>query len=292
METCRVEGDLVTGETEQRIELELAADHHAPEKAREAVDRLTSSLPGDVGFRARLAASELVANSATHAAEESEGLIRVTLVRTELTIRIEVRDAGKPFAPLRPVPPPEATSGRGLLLVEALADRWGSDHRDGNLVWFEIDRPSNGIDYDAIRPAAAAERAGPRVLDDSPDGQSESVAELAASLLARAAAYVRQGWCQGNDARDSAGRPVRPWDQAAAHWSLLGALIAVIDGPRAIADANLPPAPLAVAMAALADLIDDASLSGWNDAPSRNQLEVAAVLETAQLMLRLGRVQI
>ncbi len=38
--------------------------------------------------------------------------------------------------------PPNGTGGRGLYLVDALADRWGAEpspQRDGWLVWFELD---------------------------------------------------------------------------------------------------------------------------------------------------------
>ena len=38
----------------------------------------------------------------------------------------------------------DAMSGRGLALVEALADRWGVEtHRSGKCVWFEL-ADSNG----------------------------------------------------------------------------------------------------------------------------------------------------
>ena len=39
-----------------------------------------------------------------------------------------------------PVPRPDQLSGRGLFLVQQLADRWGVAGPDGTLVWFEIDR--------------------------------------------------------------------------------------------------------------------------------------------------------
>jgi hypothetical protein len=40
-------------------------------------------------------------------------------------------------------PDAEAEGGRGLVLVQALADRWGSDRlAAGKCVWFEIDARS------------------------------------------------------------------------------------------------------------------------------------------------------
>jgi len=43
-------------------------------------------------------------------------------------------------------------------------------------------------------------------------------------------------------------------------WSLLGSVVAALDGPAAVADVGLPT--LARAMAAIAELIEDRSLQG------------------------------
>lgn len=59
-----------------------------------------------------------------------------------------------------PAPPPhprphEATSGRGLLLVEALADDWGvSRHGVGKAVWFELGPVQDGAEYGGRTDAA------------------------------------------------------------------------------------------------------------------------------------------
>ncbi|MEU6115417.1 ATP-binding protein [Streptomyces sp. NPDC047117] len=56
------------------------------------------------------------------------------------TVRIEVHDSG-PGWPRTPSPPPgaDAERGRGLLLVAALADKWGVYERDpGKVVWGEF----------------------------------------------------------------------------------------------------------------------------------------------------------
>jgi hypothetical protein len=38
-------------------------------------------------------------------------------------------------------PGPDTVTGRGLLLVDALTDRWGAERTgDGKVVWFELDR--------------------------------------------------------------------------------------------------------------------------------------------------------
>ena len=58
------------------------------------------------------------------------------------TVRVEVRDPGPGFSrPSFDDQPPLGTSGRGLYLVDALADRWGVSRTPGGeaRVWFEID---------------------------------------------------------------------------------------------------------------------------------------------------------
>jgi anti-sigma regulatory factor (Ser/Thr protein kinase) len=124
------------------LEVELAADWAAASQARALVDRVGAGMPGDVGFRARLAASELVTNSVAYAARTPADRVKLTVVRFGTLIRVEVRDRGARFDSEPRSVSERATSGRGLRLVDALVDRWGTEHEDGNLVWFEIDEPS------------------------------------------------------------------------------------------------------------------------------------------------------
>ncbi|MEU7471897.1 ATP-binding protein [Streptomyces sp. NPDC044984] len=85
-------------------------------------DRLRSwGLPVDP---ARQIIAELTANAATHGRVQGRDF-RLTLYVVADTLRIEVTDTRGERLP-RPQPAsPDAESGRGLLLVEALADRWG-----------------------------------------------------------------------------------------------------------------------------------------------------------------------
>jgi hypothetical protein len=94
---------------------------------------------------------------------------------------------------------------------------------------------------------------------------------------------VRVGWCQGAVALDESGDAVEPSSGRAASWSLLGSLVAASDGPPEVGEVSLPA--LARAMAALADVIEDRSLAGWNDSPTRTQREVIAVLERARMLV-------
>lgn len=93
----------------------------------------------------------------------------------------------------------------------------------------------------------------------------------AAGVLEETRKLIEFGWCRGSDARDAVGTAVPPGDPRATEWSLLGALGVVA------AQSNVDLEELATALAALAGVIADPSLSHWNDEPERSQ---AAVLET------------
>ncbi|MGW1745874.1 ATP-binding protein [Streptomyces sp. NPDC002092] len=68
--------------------------------------------------------AELAANAATHGRVPGRDF-RLTLYVVGSTLRIEVTDT-RPDRLARPAQgDPDAESGRGLLLVDALADRWG-----------------------------------------------------------------------------------------------------------------------------------------------------------------------
>ncbi|KOV24347.1 hypothetical protein ADK58_20660 [Streptomyces sp. XY152] len=88
---------------------------------------------------ARQVIAELAANAATHGRVAGRDF-RLTFYVVADTLRIEVTDTrGERLPELQP-PSPEAESGRGLLLVEALADRWGvSEGRfPRKTVWAEL----------------------------------------------------------------------------------------------------------------------------------------------------------
>lgn len=105
--------------------------------ARDFVERALarSRCPPDVIDQARLLTSELVTNAIRHAATES----RVTVTCDGRRIRVEVEDDGCGRAVLQP-PSPDAAGGRGLQIVDTVAERWGDRpaSRDGYAVWFEL----------------------------------------------------------------------------------------------------------------------------------------------------------
>jgi hypothetical protein len=68
------------------------------------------------------------------------GEIEVNGALTGRRLGIEVTNAGSPFDHVPRLPPVTDTGGRGLVLVDALAERWGTRHVDGSTtVWFELD---------------------------------------------------------------------------------------------------------------------------------------------------------
>ena len=65
--------------------------------------------------------------------------LRATL---DTALTVSVRDRGGPAPDAAPDddPDPLRVHGRGLQLVEALADRWGSERdADGTTVWFSLE---------------------------------------------------------------------------------------------------------------------------------------------------------
>jgi PAS domain S-box-containing protein len=83
---------------------------------------------------ATLLLSEIVTNAFVHVG--TEVLLRV--LSTKEAVRVEVEDAGA-HLPARRHYAGTAGTGRGLQLIDDLADRWGADaHSTGKTVWFEM----------------------------------------------------------------------------------------------------------------------------------------------------------
>jgi anti-sigma regulatory factor (Ser/Thr protein kinase) len=88
-----------------------------------------------LGEITELLADELVANVVRHVGQP----MTVRAIRSDHHIRVEVDDPS-PEPPMLEHPDAETVRGRGVLLLDALASRWGTDTRpDGKTVWFELD---------------------------------------------------------------------------------------------------------------------------------------------------------
>ncbi|WP_406125495.1 ATP-binding protein [Streptomyces sp. NBC_00989] len=83
--------------------------------------------------------AELAANAATHGRVQGRDF-RLTLYVVAGTLRIEVTDTRGELLPRLQQADPRGESGRGLLLVDALADRWGvtPGPRPRKTVWAEV----------------------------------------------------------------------------------------------------------------------------------------------------------
>ncbi|MCW2621452.1 MAG: putative protein kinase/phosphatase [Frankiales bacterium] len=96
-------------------------------------------VPDELAERAELIVSELVTNAARH----SEDALEVALEHRGGCVRLEVGETSHRM----PLDLPthvahDATSGRGLLLVDAVASRWGVESEGlSKLVWAELDLP-------------------------------------------------------------------------------------------------------------------------------------------------------
>jgi anti-sigma regulatory factor (Ser/Thr protein kinase) len=84
---------------------------------------------------AALLVTELVANVVDHVGAEAHLTLELTLA--EGWLRISVADGSSVRPVIRALE--DGTRGRGLHLMQAIADRWGSEEcRGGKRVWFDL----------------------------------------------------------------------------------------------------------------------------------------------------------
>jgi anti-sigma regulatory factor (Ser/Thr protein kinase) len=106
--------------------------------AREFVVSLGGFVDGDDLLRLKTLASEVVTNAILHAGTP----FSVVVTGDSERIRVAVRDGSVELPVKRDYGAAQPT-GRGLHIVEALADRWGVETENGGkTVWFEMDRQS------------------------------------------------------------------------------------------------------------------------------------------------------
>jgi anti-sigma regulatory factor (Ser/Thr protein kinase) len=117
----------------------LVEPESAP-RARRALATLEPLIPERAFADLRLLVSELVANSVEHSGASHDDLIGLEVRVADGRVRVEVSDAGPGFQlPLSPTRHPwEAEYGRGLLIVDCVADAWGVVGGSRSTVWFEL----------------------------------------------------------------------------------------------------------------------------------------------------------
>ncbi|WP_246562147.1 ATP-binding protein [Streptomyces roseirectus] len=119
----------------------LTVGTHSPLHIRRIVRTLLKEWgTEEVTDTVELALTELVTNVHRHVPERR---CQVLILRQPNAIRVEVTDPSPQLPLFRKGLPLDPESDRGLLLVDALTDKWGTDPiRDlGKTVWFECATP-------------------------------------------------------------------------------------------------------------------------------------------------------
>lgn len=137
-----------------RLDRTIESSPRAPSEARRAVEGLAAEFdlsdPRDIALMrdAQLLVSELVTNSVRHSG--SDDPIRVRAWLRDKGLKLEISDGGFGFERTRESSSPDAVSGRGLLILDSLTDRWGISRDTHTRVWFELShRPQSGRRHQA-----------------------------------------------------------------------------------------------------------------------------------------------
>lgn len=124
------------------VSTQLPRDPTSASVGRRMVAAALGDADPDLLVDAQLLVSELVTNAVEHAASAPV----LTLSVDPQRLRVEVAD-DDPTPPVRRDPLPGELRGRGLLLLDRLADRWGSSPTaGGKYVWFELRRTLDETD--------------------------------------------------------------------------------------------------------------------------------------------------
>lgn len=144
-------------------ELNLAANASSCSDARHHILDVLDGAPEEVRDAAVLLTSELVANAYLHAV----GPLTLNVRQEGSLIRVGLSDAGTMPPAVKPYGPRSAT-GRGLKMLDEVADRWGwQPSGAGKIVWFELSKDglrASGATLGLNRPSDAV------VVDPYPSG--------------------------------------------------------------------------------------------------------------------------
>jgi anti-sigma regulatory factor (Ser/Thr protein kinase) len=147
--------------------ISLAALPTAPSVGRAFVRQVLrgSTVSADCAETTELLASELVTNAVRHTgrvegspfpkATETVAMVALRLKAIGAVVRLEVWDAD-PTLPRMTDADADAESGRGLVLVSALSERWGSyrSRLGGKTVWCEVAIATDSKPPAAVTPVA------------------------------------------------------------------------------------------------------------------------------------------
>lgn len=111
----------------------------APHVARRLVDSALSSSPREVVDVVALMVSELATNCVRYVDTD----FTLSIEQTPDSVRVDVAD-GRDGGVTMQRPAPDEPTGRGLRIVDALADQWGVDdavESGGKSIWFTLRLP-------------------------------------------------------------------------------------------------------------------------------------------------------
>jgi anti-sigma regulatory factor (Ser/Thr protein kinase) len=130
--------DIVSGsKVPMEISTRFALNARAPGAARHWLDQLAGVLPGGRLDDLRLVVSELVTNSVIHSDSPGPDRVDVKVQVLPDRVHVEVVDFGRGFvAGVKRGPPDEG--GRGLAILQGIADRWGAERYRETMVWAEL----------------------------------------------------------------------------------------------------------------------------------------------------------
>jgi len=122
-----------------RLELRLPQTAGSVRRARRTIAAFLdpAEVPDRVVNDLLLLVSELVTNALVHAG--SPAVVRLDADVERIKVAVADRDPDRSLSIVEP--DPLSSRGRGVLLVDRLAARWGVEPRqEGKIVWFELPR--------------------------------------------------------------------------------------------------------------------------------------------------------
>ena len=116
-------------------EIRLPAGPTTPRSARQFVEEVFPPAAASRLDDAKLLVSELVTNAVVRALSP----VDLRVIESDDAVRVEVHDRSERIPTISHAAP-DAESGRGLSIVDRLADRWGTVRMPelGKAVWFEL----------------------------------------------------------------------------------------------------------------------------------------------------------
>ncbi len=121
---------------EPTVDERIEASPRAPGIARRAIEQIAAHVDAGVLRDTQLLVSEVVTNSIRHSGSDDPIQLRAWVRSNGL--KVEIVDGGSGFDTAAMSPEATDEGGRGLMIVDALADRWGVNHDARARVWFEL----------------------------------------------------------------------------------------------------------------------------------------------------------